>query len=127
MVAIRQIQRRLSELKMSKETLARRSDVSVSTLRRIFADPDRVSLGQLRALAHAVGLQVNEDALLEGPSAHEYKRRVADQKARRLAEKLQGTSALEAQGLTREQLDEIREQNFFELMSGSPRRVWGDE
>ncbi|MEO2018953.1 MAG: helix-turn-helix domain-containing protein [Fuerstiella sp.] len=117
------ISRRASELQISKVHLARLAGVSRATLDRLLSG-GHVTTATLSAVADVLGLQVKIQ-VLPRITVKEVKRSFAARKADRLAAMVQGTSALEAQGVDAETLDDIKEQAYHELLAGPPRRLWG--
>lgn len=134
MDATRQISAQLDDrrvrLCMSKADLARRSDVSQPTVRRVLSGQEsRPRTDTVIAIATALGVEVR---LSENPDVHEthgvseFRRAQAKAKARRLARLVQGTMALEAEAVGVETLAALEEDNLHALLAGSGRRLWGE-
>lgn len=134
---IEQIARRRERLGMSFDVLAQRSGVSAPTLKRMMppspevppeddtpADeiPFRGSLRNVHAVASALGLALTAEPEL---SADELCEQQAEAKARELVALVQGTSALEAQGLSADTLAQMIEDAKRQLLTGPRRRLWG--
>ena len=109
---------------MSRQVVARRSGVSLSTVNRVLSgDSDSASLGNVRAIAKALGLSL----LLDEPSDPvAYLEREAERKARKLVGLVQGTMGLESQGVGDSEAEEMVRRTIYELMAGSRRRLWAD-
>ena len=74
------------------------------------------------AVAAALGLALTAEPEL---SADELCEQQAEAKARELVALVQGTSALEAQGLTTDTLNRMVEETKHQLLTGPRRRLWG--
>jgi transcriptional regulator with XRE-family HTH domain len=119
---IRFLERRRRELGMSRHALARRSGVSLPTVQRILAgDRPRVSLASALALARALDVRLVLDPQSD---PLEMREREARQKAERLVGLVQGSAALEGQGLDEKTRKRMIEQTVHELLAGSKRRIW---
>ena len=125
-----QLDNRRSRLGMSKAQLARRSKLSVPTIRRLLSGGEnRPHLDTLAALATALGVEIHlagTAQVHEAIEAAAFRELQARRKATRLARLVQGTMALEAEAVNAEALQEIQEQNVHALLAGPPRRLWGD-
>jgi transcriptional regulator with XRE-family HTH domain len=115
------LNRRRLDLRMSAEDLSRRSGVSTATVHRILAGEQAVSLANVNAVAGALGVSIR----LEAPPAEQFREQEAERKARRLIGMVQGTMALESQGVGQEVIDREVQRTKFALLSGSPRKLWG--
>jgi transcriptional regulator with XRE-family HTH domain len=113
---------RRNELGIPFPDLAARSGVSIATVKRILGGSfDRASFKHVAAIATAMGLDLD---LREHCSARQVKERVAKQQAMRLVNMVQGTSALESQAVSSDQLENMVSESFNRLMAGPSRRVW---
>jgi len=104
---------------MTYPVLADRSGVPIATLKRIFANNStKASLVHVLAIADALGfsLDLNETTNV--------RKNQARKKARRIVGIVQGTSALESQGLDEEQIKGMIERTMHELLAGSNRKLW---
>ena len=119
---VRFLDRRRAELGMSQYALAQRSGVSLPTVQRILAgDQPRASLSSVLALANALALRLG----LESQSdADELLEREARQKAERLVGMVQGSAALEGQGLDEATRERMIQRTVHELLAGSRRKIW---
>jgi transcriptional regulator with XRE-family HTH domain len=112
-------------LGMTYAVLARRSGVSQATVVRILSGRHpTASLGSVLSIADALGVDVKFQA--KRKKVEGVRTRQAKQKAAHLVGMLQGTSALEAQALDADTLEQMKDQTFHELLAGSKRRLWGD-
>ena len=115
------LNRRRQELGLSCSVLARRAGVSLRTVQRVIAGKGpSPEFATVMVLAQSMGMTLRFDAM----DADAMRRRQAQEKAHRLASSLQATSALEAQGLPKEALRELKERTVHELLAGSRRRLW---
>jgi hypothetical protein len=74
-------------------------------------------------LARELGVGVRFDDEVD---VRTIRRRQAERKAERLLAIVQGSSALEAQALSRETIRDLREKTINELLAGSDRKLWAD-
>ena len=75
------------------------------------------------AIAHVLGMQL--DAVPVIP-AKELLKQQAHKKAERLVRMVQGTSALEAQGVSAHHIGQMIKKTVQELLAGSRRRLWAE-
>lgn len=116
------LDRRRRQLGMSRAVLAERAGVSQATVNRILGDGlGNATLRNVQAVAEALGL---EFALSEAASAEDLQERQAKAKARRLVKLVQGSAALEGQGVDPDTSRQMIRQTTHELMAGSKRRLW---
>ena len=122
------LEKRRAALQMSKVALAVRAQVSVPTVNRILSgkQPD-VSVSSLNRIAKALGVEVRltgTTEFREVQPALEFRLQQAHTKAQKLIDLLQGTMALEAQGVNAEHASQMVDKTVVELL-GSPRKLWG--
>lgn len=123
-------ERRRAQIGLSKADLARRSGVSLPTVNRFLAGKEpRPSVQVVQAIANSLGLQVQLGAAIEviaplDPAAFRAQEALA--KAERLMRLVQGSLALEAQGVSEAEREALKQQTVHELLAGSPRRLWSD-
>ena len=115
------LEQRRRDLGMSRPALAKRAGVSVPSLQRMLARHESGCnwLSVLR-VAEALGMSITAEPRL---SPHKFRRQQATSKARRLVSLLQGTSALEGQGLEEEELEDMVDETAAELVT-TKRRLW---
>ena len=118
------LDKRRRELRMSYAAVAKRSHVSMPTVIRILSGTStKASFANVLAIAECLGMTMRMapklpcDALLK---------KQAEEKARKLVGMVQGTSALEGQGIDAATLERMRRQTVHELLAGSRRRLWSD-
>lgn len=111
---------RLADLGMSQTELARRANVGLASVQRVMAGKP-ASLNTIVAMAKAVGLELK---FKPQRSVTELRYEQAKRKAQELLELTQGNAALEAQGVDKETLDELRQRTIKKLLAGPDRRLW---
>ena len=115
---------RRQKLGISCAVLARRVGVSLRTVQRILSgEEDNPGLATVTAMARELGVGVR---LEEEVDARTIRRRQAERKAERILAIVQGTSALEVQGMEEDTRLDLREQTINELLAGSDRKLWAD-
>lgn len=123
------LERRRADLKMSKVALAARADVSLPTVNRVLMGKQRdVSVANLNRIAQALGVEVRLTGKIEVrevQSAAAFRLDQARRKAEKLINMLQGTMALEAQGVDQEYVTQMIEKTSHELLD-SQRKLWFD-
>lgn len=119
----RELEKRRRELRMPLALLAKRSGVSLPTVNRILSGRHKGASFQ-NVLAIAAALDIEITAVRHGTSS-EIRERQATSKARHLVRLVQGTSALEGQGLDQAELDEMIGQTSKELIL-TKRKLWAE-
>lgn len=125
-----QLEKRRARLGMSKTDLARRARISVPTAQRLLSGREkRARTDVVAAIAAALGVEVrlsDEAYVYESTEVSAFRRKHAEEKAKRLARLVQGTMALEAEAVESSVLEELEEQNIHALLAGPGRRLWGE-
>ena len=117
------LDQRRQELGMTFEVLSKRSGVPVSTLKAIFKKGvEHATFANVAAIADALGVDIKITANLE---SYDLMHQQAVKKARELVGLVQGTSALESQGVSESQMEKMVQWLVHTLMAGSPRKLWG--
>lgn len=114
---------RRRELRMTIPQLARRSGISTATVARVLRGEPTVAIGHVSAVAEALGMQLG---LRPRVSVDSLLRQAARRKAKRAAELVQATSALEGQGLSRHQFDAMIDRTARELQATGGKTLWAD-
>ena len=114
---------RRRELRMTIPQLARQSGVSTATVARVLRGEPTVAMGNVCAVAGVLGMQVGVRPRL---SVGALVRRAAKAKARRATALVQATSALEAQGLSRQQFEAMVDRTARELQAAGGKTLWAD-
>lgn len=114
---------RRRELRMTIPQLARRSGISTATVARVLRGEPTVAVGHVCAVADALGMQVG---LRQRVSVDSLLSQAAHRKAKRAAELVQATSALEGQGLSRHQFDAMVARTARELQAAGGKTLWAD-
>ncbi|MFM7291238.1 MAG: helix-turn-helix domain-containing protein [Planctomycetia bacterium] len=114
---------RRRELRMTIPQLARRSGISTATVARVLRGEPTVAIGHVSAVADALGMQVGLRARV---SVDSLLRQAAHSKAKRVAALVQATSALEGQGLSRQQFDAMVDRTTRELQAAGGKTLWAD-
>ena len=110
-------------LGMSRTALARRSGVSLSTVKRILTEREpKASFDTVTQVARSLGMDV---CVTPTASRDEMLLRQARTKARQIVGLVQGSMALEGQAVQQSAIDEMIDQTARELLAGSRRRLWG--
>ncbi len=118
---IQKIQNRRHVLKISLENLAKISGIGMRTLNRFLAGDD-VKLSTIEKLTQTLGLDFAGNEVIK---LQDLKEQRAKQKAIFLASLVQGTSALEMQGLQKKSLEKIIANFKQELLSGAYQdKLW---
>ena len=108
---------------MSVVALARRSGVSLPTVRRILEGGlHESSFANVSSVSEALGAPL----MLDATDVDELRRRQAQAKAEQVARLVQGTSALENQAVDQSTYRRLVERSVHELLAGSNRRLWGE-
>lgn len=115
------LEKRRRDLGMTFEALSHLSGVPVSTLKKILSNGVDSSFSRVASVATALGVQIDNAPAID---VYDIKYQQAVAKATKLVGLVQGTSALEAQAVPREQLENMIQQLVHELMAGSPRKLW---
>lgn len=123
MDAFKKLEQRRQELGMSRSALAERSRVSLPTTNRILSGGhSKASFANVVAIAEALGMDLT---VQRNTPSEEFRRTQAMNKARRLVSLVQGTSALEGQGLDQDEIEEMVGRTFRELLPAN-RKLWAE-
>lgn len=109
---------RRRELRMTIPQLDRRSGISTATVARVLRGEPTVAMGHVCAVAEALGMQVG---LRPRVSVDSLLRQAAHRKAKRAAELVQATSAIEGKGLSRHQFNAMVNRTARELQAAGGR------
>ena len=113
---------RRRSLGISAVDLAKSCSLSLPTVNRILSGKHtHASWSNILAIARALGLNVEFKPIAD---AEELRQQQAERKADELVRMVQSTSALEAQAVDQDQLDQMRRQTARELLAGSSRKLW---
>lgn len=118
------LEARRRELGLSQAALAKLSGVSLPTVHRILAGHGSgASFENVLLIAQTLGMNLEavSNISTEQLLAHQ-----ARKKAERLVGMVQGTSALEGQGVSRQQIGRMITKTAQELLAGSRRRLWAE-
>ncbi len=118
---IQKIQNRRQTLRISLENLAKISGIGMRTLNRFLAGDD-VKLSTVEKITQTLGLDFAGNEVLKLQDLNEQR---AKEKAIFLASLVQGTSALEMQGLQKKSLEKIIADFKQELLNGAYQdKLW---
>jgi len=120
---IKKLSDRRKNLGMSQHSLAKMTGISLPTVQRVFKGNKNTSFDSISKIASALGLSLTVD---DNKKEEEIIADRAHQKAKELTKLVQGTSALESQGLDSETLKAIEAKIFSDLFKGSRSRLWSD-
>ncbi len=117
------LEARRQELGMTFEALSAHSGVPVSTLKAIFRKGvEQATFSNVAAIAKSLGVELEFSKELD---SYELMYRQAVKKARELVGLVQGSSALESQGVEQSQIEKMVQRLVHQLMAGSTRKLWG--
>ena len=120
----RRLNERRERLGISCSVLARRTGISLRSVQRILSGEEtNPGFTTVASLAHVLGVGVRFNDEVD---VRTIRRRQAERKAERILAIVQGSSALEAQALSRETIRDLREKTIHELLAGSDRKLWAD-
>jgi len=117
-----ELERRRRQLGMSQARVADRSGVSLPTVARILSgSTENVHLKNFESVSNALGIEL---VLQPTTTSLDFQEIEARKKAQRIVRAVQGSSALEAQALDAEAVEQLVRKTVHELMAGSRRRLW---
>ncbi|MHC4219371.1 MAG: helix-turn-helix domain-containing protein [Planctomycetota bacterium] len=120
---VRSLDVRRRHLGMSLEVLAERSGVSLPTVQRILAGKQHnPRLSSVVALASAMGVRLRVQAEIDADVLRENQAR---HKAGALIGLVQGSAALEGQGLNPGTRERMVKRTVHALLAGPNRKLWG--
>lgn len=111
---------RRRDLGMPIRTLAVRAGVPIRTTERILGAGSRVAFASVLAVADALGMR----DLSDGKDIPAMRQRQATEKAEKLVEMVQATSALEAQAVDRAAELRMIARTVTDLLKGPPAVLW---
>ena len=118
------LETRRRELGISQAALADRSCVSLPTVHRILSGHGAAaSLENILAITQVLGMDLEAVPRIDAQQILEQQART---KAEKLVRMVQGTSALEAQGVSARHIAQMIKKTVQELLTGSRRRLWAD-
>lgn len=119
----KQFEVRRRELGMSRALLAKRARVSLPTVNRILGGQlEKASFANVVAIAKELGIELRMHFAC---APAKMRKTQAERKARRLVRLVQGTSALEGQGLDQKELEAMISRTSADLLA-SKRKLWID-
>ena len=116
---LEQLRQRREQLGMPLAVLAAKAGVPMQTLHRILHGEASAHFDKVLAVAQALEVVLSARKV----KAREVRKRQARATAKRLVGMVQGTSALEGQGLDRDTLEEMTEQTTHQLLA-SKYKLW---
>ena len=116
---LEQLRQRREQLGMPLAVLAAKARVPMQTLHRILHGEASAHFDKVLAVAQALEVVLSARKV----KAREVRKRQARATAKRLVGMVQGTSALEGQGLDRDTLEEMTEQTTHQLLA-SKYKLW---
>jgi predicted transcriptional regulator len=120
---VRKLSDRRENLGISQNMLAKMTGVSLPTVQRLFTGNKNTSLDTVSKIANALGLSLG---FSNAKREEEVIAERARMKAKQLAKMVQGTSALESQGLDKDALESIENKILHQLLKGSRSQLWSD-
>lgn len=120
---LRELDARRNDLGMTYAALAKRTGLGTRTVQRVLAGGEgAANFRSVLAIAHALGARLS----LEGEDINAVRLRQAQQKAAKLVSLLQGTSALEAQGLDEKEKAVAEQRTVRDLLASRRSVLWDD-
>jgi transcriptional regulator with XRE-family HTH domain len=119
--ALKKLDLRRRGMGMGLASLAKKSGVSMRTVCRVMHGHTEASFTNVCAIAAALGVRLDFTPVVNVETLCQ---REAARKAEALVNLVQGTSALEAQGLGPDALREMKDRTVHELLAGSRRKLW---
>lgn len=109
---------------MTHQTLAKRSGVSVATVKRVLSgNHETTGFVQVAKVAAALGLSLE---CKPQATAEKLREQQAQYKAKKVAALTQATSSLESQGLDRETYERLVRELTHRFLADSKRKLWDD-
>jgi transcriptional regulator with XRE-family HTH domain len=116
-----QLDRRRKDLGMTCSTLAKRAGLGLRTVQRVLSDEEGAAhFSTVVRIADALGVTIK----FECADLNEVRLRAAERKAEQLVGMVQGTMALEAQGIENETLRQMKARTVRDLLAGSGQKLW---
>lgn len=116
------LNRRRRQLGMTHAVVAARSGVSTATVQRVLTGSDTdPSISTVMAIAGTLGLGLDFRSEIDVDALREEQAR---RKAERLVGMVQGSAALEGQGVDAQARERMVQQTVHELLAGSKRKLW---
>jgi len=116
---LQRAKRRKEQLGVTLEQIAGHTRLGYRTIARFFAGED-VRVSTLEKITGFLGLDFNGESLVDAERLREER---ASQKARQLVSMVQETSALEMQGVSKEQFELLVEEAREALLHGEYRKM----
>jgi len=124
LIMSRRLNERRERLGISCSVLARRVGISLRSVQRILSGEEmNPGFSTVASLARELGIGVHFNDEVD---VRTVRRRQAERKAERILAMVLGSSALEAQGIADETIQDMREKTIHELLAGSDRKLWAD-
>ena len=115
------LDQRRKDLGMTCAALARRTGLGLRTVQRVLSGKESdAQFSTVARIVDALGMAISIDGL----DLNEVRLRAAELKADQLVGMVQGTMALESQGVEAQALREMKERTVRELLAGSGRSLW---
>ena len=120
---LNEFSRRRRDLAMPLDELARRSNLSVSTVKRVLNGDVATRLCSVAAIADVLGVEI---ILSHAKDISTMRRRQAKEKAKKLVGLVQGSAALEGQAVDQSSVKLMEEKTELELLrgQGASSRLW---
>lgn len=120
---LRELDTRRNDLGMTYAVLAKRTGLGTRTVQRVLAGgAGAANFKSVLAIAHTLGARLS----LEGEDINAVRLRQAQKKAAALVSLLQGTSALEAQGLDKKEREAAEQRTVRDLLASRRSVLWDD-
>lgn len=122
---LNEFSRRRRDLAMPLDELARRSNLSVSTVKRVLNGDVAARLCSVAAISDVLGVKL---VLTGAKDISTMRRRQAKEKAKKLVSTVQGSAALEGQAVDQSSVKLMEEKTELELLRGrgASSRLWAE-
>ena len=118
---LKKIKQRRAELGITIENLAYLSELGIKTITRLFSGHD-VKLSTVEKITKVLGLDLAGNEVVNIQVLREKR---AEEKALQIVSLVQGTMALEKQGLKKENINELLEETKQQFLNGEYKRnLW---
>ncbi|HTV47657.1 MAG TPA: hypothetical protein VMG59_04365 [Phycisphaerae bacterium] len=117
----KELETRRRILGMSCSAVAKRTALSLRTVQRVLSGREKdPGFQTIATITNCLGMSID----FKATDSNDLRRRQAEHKANQLVSIVQGSSALEAQGVSDDTIRRLKEKTVHELLAGSSRKLW---